>query len=270
MGLILCKQEPVKHPYYIENLGVHIYSSQELCYVIFNYPLIVLDNFINEALIEFIKKDLGMGMTALKLERGMNHGEDIEELLLLVLQECDYFSAREINQFQKKMTVLQSMPAADYAKAKADDLSARKQYGKAIVQYQLLLNNRGESYERRVFRGEVWNNLGVVYTRLFQFEKAFEALKHAYHYLQDSKVLKQIYFLTLINDDLEMDDEHRQLIPEDEKMQWFEEYHELKKTVKGSKQWIRLEEIFKKDSRQKRAGLEQMIEDWKKEYRQMV
>ena len=35
MSLILCRQEPVRHPFYIERLGIHIASSQELCYVIY-------------------------------------------------------------------------------------------------------------------------------------------------------------------------------------------------------------------------------------------
>ena len=43
MSLILCRQEPVKIPLYIEDLGIHIYSSQKLCYVIYNNPLLVLE-----------------------------------------------------------------------------------------------------------------------------------------------------------------------------------------------------------------------------------
>ena len=39
MSLILCRQEPVTVPLYIEDLGIHLYSSQELCYVIYNNPL---------------------------------------------------------------------------------------------------------------------------------------------------------------------------------------------------------------------------------------
>ena len=31
MSLILCRQEPVTVPLYIEDLGIHLYSSQELC-----------------------------------------------------------------------------------------------------------------------------------------------------------------------------------------------------------------------------------------------
>ena len=39
MSLLLCRRERVKHPFYIEVLGIHIYSSQELCYVIYHHPL---------------------------------------------------------------------------------------------------------------------------------------------------------------------------------------------------------------------------------------
>ena len=42
MSFILCRQEEVTHPLYIEALGVHIWSSQELCYVIYNYPLLAI------------------------------------------------------------------------------------------------------------------------------------------------------------------------------------------------------------------------------------
>ena len=56
MSLILCRQEPVKIPLYIEDLGIHIYSSQELCYVIYNNPLLVLEDFIDSRLTEFLRR----------------------------------------------------------------------------------------------------------------------------------------------------------------------------------------------------------------------
>ena len=56
MSLILCRNEPVKQPLYIEKLGVHIYSSQELCYVIYQYPLLALNGFVDENLVEFINE----------------------------------------------------------------------------------------------------------------------------------------------------------------------------------------------------------------------
>lgn len=52
MSLILCRHEPVRHPYYIERLGIHIASSQELCYVIYNNPLLAMEGLINDNLID--------------------------------------------------------------------------------------------------------------------------------------------------------------------------------------------------------------------------
>lgn len=74
MSLILCRNEPVKQPLYIEKLGVHIYSSQELCYVIYQYPLLALNGFVDENLVEFIAVQLDMGFLAVKMEKWMKGG----------------------------------------------------------------------------------------------------------------------------------------------------------------------------------------------------
>ena len=59
MSLILCRMEPVKHPFEVPELGVKLYSSQELCYVIYENPLLVMDDFVDYRLIQFIQEDLG-------------------------------------------------------------------------------------------------------------------------------------------------------------------------------------------------------------------
>ena len=48
MSLRLCRSEKVKNPYYVSFLGVHLYSSQELAYVIYHYPLLVMDHLVDE------------------------------------------------------------------------------------------------------------------------------------------------------------------------------------------------------------------------------
>lgn len=55
MSLLLCRREKVKHPFYIEVLGIHIYSSQELCYVIYHHPLLVMNDFVDASLFFFVK-----------------------------------------------------------------------------------------------------------------------------------------------------------------------------------------------------------------------
>ena len=60
MSLLLCRPEPVRHPYYIEILGIHIYSSQELCYVIYNNPLLAMEDFLDTPLLTFIRDELNL------------------------------------------------------------------------------------------------------------------------------------------------------------------------------------------------------------------
>ena len=86
MSLILCRQEPVRHPFYIERLGIHIASSQELCYVIYQNPLLVLDGFVDDRLIEFIRSELGLSFLAGKLEAWQRSGESQDELPIVILQ----------------------------------------------------------------------------------------------------------------------------------------------------------------------------------------
>ena len=64
MSLLLCRQEAVKRPYYVEALDVHLYSSQELCYVIYHHPLLVMEDFVDECLTGFIRNELNMEFLA--------------------------------------------------------------------------------------------------------------------------------------------------------------------------------------------------------------
>ncbi len=72
MSLLLCRREKVKHPFYIEVLGIHIYSSQELCYVIYHHPLLVMNDFVDASLFFFVKNELGLGFLAGRMESWWN------------------------------------------------------------------------------------------------------------------------------------------------------------------------------------------------------
>lgn len=47
---------------------VHLYSSQELAYVIYHYPLLVMDHLVDDRLLDFLREELNLGFLALKLE----------------------------------------------------------------------------------------------------------------------------------------------------------------------------------------------------------
>ena len=53
MGLILCENITAKNPYYIEELDINIYSIEELGYILYEHPLLVIEDFISTALFDF-------------------------------------------------------------------------------------------------------------------------------------------------------------------------------------------------------------------------
>ena len=56
---ILCRTKRAEKPFYIENIGVNIYSIEELCYF-FHHNIYLIDGtLINEELIESLKEKEG-------------------------------------------------------------------------------------------------------------------------------------------------------------------------------------------------------------------
>ena len=113
MSLRLCRSEKVKNPYYVSFLGMHLYSSQELAYVIYHYPLLVMDCLVNERLLDFLREELNMGFLALKLENWKKSGEDPDEMLIFLLQESDYYSQNEISEYRQTLSGYRKQPPAE-------------------------------------------------------------------------------------------------------------------------------------------------------------
>lgn len=270
MSIWLCRQEQVKHPYYIEMLGVHIYSSQELAYVIGNYPLLVLDDFLNDSLLEFLRDELNQGFLVLKLERWLRAGEDADEALMMILQECDYYTNEEISRFRQQVAEIRKKHPAEYQKMKADALFSMGQYGRAAKGYEKLLEYPTDEWVDDRFLGSVWNNLASCYARMFQFQKAYDAYERAYLRTNDLGILMRIYYLTKLDPSLKLGDRLRLLITEEMAEDWEKNRMKAQEHAEHSEALEQLQLLFGRDSIRRQAGEAQLLKRWKQEYRGMV
>lgn len=270
MSLLLCRQEHVSHPYYIESLGVHLYSFQELSYVIYHYPLLVMDGFVGESLYAFLRDELNQGFLALKMERWIKSGENPDEALILLLQECAYCTPGEIAKFKVQLESLRAKHPAELLKLKADELFGLRQYGRAVELYEELLEYPSDGYVDDKFRGRIWNNLGSACARMFQLEKALEAYEKAYLRMTDPQILGQIYQLTQIDNRLKPGDRLSALMTEELKRAWDERRKAAREAAAEAEPVKALETLFQKDSIRRRAGETELIRAWKQEYRSMV
>lgn len=270
MSLILCRQEPCRHPYYIERLGYHISSSPELCYVLYNNPLLAMGGFIDEHLIEFIRDELTMPFLAGKLDKWKKSNEDSDEMIFIILQECYYYSAKEIGKLRQIVAAYRKMSPPEFMKATADYYFALGQFGTAIVYYEKVLEDWRLKSLNDELTARIWNNIGASYAGIFWFEKAMSAYDMSYNFQKNQDTLKRIYLLTLLNTGLSLKERHQSLITEDMKREWEMELMEEKEKGRASSGFKALCENFEKDSIRRMAGAGKLLADWKLEYRKMI
>ena len=180
MSLILCRQEPVTVPLYIEDLGIHLYSSQELCYVIYNNPLLVLEGFIDKRLTEFLRSELRMPFLAERVEKWMDSHGATEEILYLILKECNYYTPKEQAAYRQTVNGLKKLSEEEYEKRRADYFYGLDLFGKAVTIYEQILDGAGRHLSGD-FRGKVWNNIAACYAKLFCYQKAMHAYENAWN-----------------------------------------------------------------------------------------
>ncbi len=270
MSVILCRKEQVSRPYYIETLGVNIYTSQELCYAIYHHPLLAMDGFVNANLVDFIRDELKMGFAALKMERWLKSGESQDELIFIFLQESSYYTAVEINKLRQKISLLRKLPKLEYEKRRADYLFGFKQYGKAMAGYERILEHAALFKTDDQFVGRIWNNLGACYARVFQFEKAMDAFEMAYGKLKDEKILEKMYHLTRLEPRLELKERYQSAVTGELQEIWDENLASARNGAETSEEQEKLAAMFAKDPIRRMEGAAKLVETWKQEYRGMA
>lgn len=270
MSLYLCRQEPVKHPFYFESLGVRLYSSQELCYVIYNNPLLVMDGFVDKNLLDFIREDLDMAFLAAKLEKWQQSGEDEDELLVTILHECDYYNSSEVGRFRQRLQAYRKMTAAEFLKARADYLFSKKQYGKSAAEYRKILDLPRTERGDDGFRAKVYHNLGASYARLFMTEKAYRAYEKSFELVKSKEVLKRICYLSQWNPDLAISERQKALMTEELKQECEDERKKAEAAAAGADSLAELEKLFQRDPIKRLLGAGELVRKWKQEYRNIM
>ena len=270
MSLLLCRREPVERPYYIDVLGIHVFSSQELCYVIYNNPLLVMEEFVNDALIGFVRTQLDMALVADRMERLMETGSRAEEVLLLFMSECDYYTEKELLRFKTAVNGYRRLKPEEYERKRADYLFGRRQYGRAAVRYEKILEYSEEQKLTDSFLAGIYYNLGASYAQMFQFQKALTAYDKSYGLEAKEDVLKRMYFLSQFSPELEIKSQYRGLFKEELCRSWDQEFAQTKLDAEQAKEVRDLRALFKKDPVKRMSGAVRLVQRWKQEYRKMV
>lgn len=270
MSLILCRQEPVTSPFFIEELGIHIHSSQELCYVIYHHPLLVMEDFVDESLVAFLQSELRMPFLAERITKWTEKRGASDELLFLILQDCAYYSQQEQTRYRQEVSNLRKLSAGEYRKRRADYFYALGLYGKAVAMYEKILESAREKNYPAEFKGKIWNNIAACYAKLFCYQKAMHAYDCAWNEKPEKEYLKRMYFLSKMEPELTMKDHYRELLKEEDKGLWDQEAADALTAAKEADSVKKVSQVFDKDPVKRISGAGELLNRWKLEYRRMI
>ena len=270
MSLYLCRQEHVTSPYYIEELGIHIYSSQELCYVIYHYPFLAMEDFVNERLTAFLRRELRMPFLAERLEKWMKSRGTSDELLFLILHDCGFYTQAEQAAYRQELSSIRKLPKEEYDKRRADYFYSLSMFGKAIAMYEKILEDSGEKKLPGELKGKIWNNIAACYGKLFCYQKAMHAYDCAWNEYPDPELVKRMYFLKVMEPELFIKEKYTDMMTEENKASWDAAAQAAMDEARSGASVIKIDQLFEKDPPSRIAGAGEVLNRWKVAYRKML
>jgi len=191
-GLILCRSEEAKKPYYISSLGINIYSIEELCYSLYNNIYLISSDFVDEELIGFLRKETRDTWLADELTFLKEKKAGLREMVITILLYADYYTKKEVDELRTLIDNLSALGIEERLKRRADNFLLNSKYDSAIKNYAALLNEK-EHAMKDDFYGNVFHNTGVAYGKLFHYEQAAECFKMAFQLNGNEESLKEYY-----------------------------------------------------------------------------
>lgn len=269
MGQYLLCQKMARMPFEIEEMGLHIYSAEELCYYIYHNLPMIDGSFISEALIEFIREDLEMPALAERVYRYFQSSEDLDTTLLILLRSVGYYTEEEIAEFQDMMLQLHKKNPLERAKDRADLLFSHGKYQNAVKAYGSIVSQSRDLRVKAGFYAEVLQHMAVCCLRLHLYHEALDCLKASYGENRDARVLQQIYDFCVLT---------RQALPkelfrdiDDETLiGWQRDYCEAQDISMQEIENGKSAGIFALEGEEREAALEEFLRREKHLYREMT
>ncbi len=271
--LLFCHAPIAALPYYIEELGINIYSMEELCYFIAGNVFLLDDSFMNEELCTWIEKQMGAYKLAENLRNVIHAGRRLSVFVDLILEDTCYYSKAEIDNIVSVLEQLEQKTGFECSKMRADQLMEKEKYLAAIYAYRKLLESEEAKETDALLKGNVWHNLGTAYARLFLFGEAAACYENAYELNQTYESVREALSCYCY-----MDDEEKL---QQKCAQYYIDEHaieNLKKDQKDAKEDARIKEFDQRLEKiqsmltegqkiEAKDALNDIIFNWKEEYR---
>lgn len=270
--VILCVGEYAEVPYYVESIGLHLYSMEELCYYLTENAFLLDREIMNRNLVDWIDEQCGLKELGRTLYGFLNSASSVSIFVGAILEYVGYVSKSEIEKLQNYLKENAHLTALEKEKAHADYLVANERYMQAQLEYHSL--RQQVSREEALLYAKICHNEGVAYAGMLRYKEASDCFYEAYEVSGEEQSLEEYLCAT------------RLYMQETEYVSMLADHKEFTKAAlcvetkftnsdtrfRTSKDWLRIEKLLelRKQGEMDRyeQRMEEEIESMKESYRQ--
>lgn len=177
--LILCSGPLAKCPYLMKLTNQHIYSLEELCYVLYQNIYVLNNSIFDEALCRWLEQEIDEKKLAKKLLNLIREESPVEDKVGAVLSACDYYTENEGKNTVFLMQKMEDFSPVEKWKLKGDSYLEHGSYAQAAQEYEMLLRSEEGQSMRAKDYGKVKHNLALAHLYIGSFNQAAEEFAEA-------------------------------------------------------------------------------------------
>lgn len=172
MSIRLCIGEYASVGYEPEDMGIKVYSLEELVYFVRENAVLLDNGFMDEALGQWLTEECKLQELGEELRKASRKRVSLKSYVGILLEYAGFYSKEINDQIENIIVENSSLSIYEKKKARGDALVQKGHYGKAGREYAKLLQMLPEDMTN--LRGEIYHGCGVCLAKMFYFSLAGE------------------------------------------------------------------------------------------------
>ena len=178
MSIRLCIGEYARIGYEPEQMGIKVYSIEELCFFIRENAFLLDDGFVDDSLGAWLVEECKIEDFGRELRNASSKRMSLKNYVAMILEYTCFFPKEKNQEILDIIAENSSLSIYQKKKARADALVKKGHYGLAGKEYGRLLKMLPE--EQTILRGEIYHGCGVCLANMFYFTLAGEYFMKAH------------------------------------------------------------------------------------------